>query len=504
MTTEREYREWRRRKHRRDYTQRQLHRKGKALIRWLCIFIAVMFIAVVVKHNRQLFSFSQLEQKTSSLDVKDFDLKDWFHLIKLSANSLESLTQEFVTEIDEPIVIGDEYNILEGNFTYIDRQALKVQYHGNSVSELAEILSQYAHTDAEKARIIYRWITHNITYDVAALSDLFNRNIYPDVTTQAVLTDRSTICSGYANLYQQLAQQMGLKSLIILGYAKGVNYAVGNNNEINHAWNGVQIEGKWYLVDATWGAGTIKNNVFQPEFNPHYFATHPQEFIYSHFPKNPQWQLVNFPYARNQFDSLAHVSDNLFKHDIELVSHQNYSIYTDGRVNITLKVPQNVVAIAKLESKDGNHLSDNYTLVQKQNNYININAAFPRKGNYKLDIFAKPEDNNNSYPLVVRYQVLASQSGTKFPKVFQHFVENNGYLESPLSQQLLPNQNVFFNLRVNQALDVKVINQSTNQWTTLRRYGNLYTGNVDVGKGKIVVFGKFPGDSRYWALLEYN
>lgn len=53
-------------------------------------------------------------------------------------------------------------------FSYeaIDRAAAGVVYQGESVSELALILKQYANSDADKARIIFTWITNNIAYDV--------------------------------------------------------------------------------------------------------------------------------------------------------------------------------------------------------------------------------------------------------------------------------------------------------------------------------------------------
>lgn len=492
MPTEREYQQWQRRN--RNYRQRK--QRKNSIVSCLWVLIAILSIFITVKNNPQILR--QLEQQINSPQFNNL-----LEVVRFRVNSLKSLSQQFVTEIDEAIIIGDDSKIWEDDFSHIDKRARKIIYHGNSVEELAPMLSQYAHTDLEKARIIYSWITHNISYDVAALSDLFNNDIYPDVSTHAVLTNRTTICSGYAHLYQQLAEEMGLKSLIILGYAKGINYAVGEDNQVNHAWNGVEINGKWYLVDATWGAGIISNNQFKLKFNPHYFATNPKQFIYSHFPENNRWQLLSQPYTRAEFDALVTVSNTLFEHDIELVSHKNRNISSDGNLNLTLKAPDNVVAIATLQSQDQT-LPNNYIFVQKKNDQIKIKASFPTKGNYQLDIFAKPKDNNNNYPLIASYQVKASQGGNQFPTIFQHFNEHNGYLESPLNQILSPNQNTYFKIKVDNATEVKVVNKSTNRWTDLIRYGNLYAGNVNVGKGKVIVFAKFRGDSRYWALLEYN
>jgi transglutaminase/protease-like cytokinesis protein 3 len=491
MITKREYQEWERRRN-----KAQQHRKKKSnFLATLWVTIVFLSIGLTIKNNPQFFG----------LVSEELTWKNVFNSSSFSPNSLKFLTEEFVTKIDEPIVINNPDNLQEKRFTTIDNKALAVQYTGNSVKDLANILSQNAATEEEKARIIYTWITHNISYDVEALSDLFEKNIYPDVKAETVLNTRSTICSGYANLYQQLAQYMGLKSLIITGYAKGINYIVGKDNQVNHAWNGVKIDGNWYLVDTTWGAGTVNNNVFSALFNPYYFAPKPQEFIYSHFPENPQWQLLNTPISRSQFDTFADVSSTLFEYDIKLISHKNLRIDTDNRLNITLKAPKNVVAIAKLKSAE-QELSDNYTFVQKQGENIIVNTNFPEKGNYELEIFAKPKDEDNNYPLIVTYQISANSgsNGNKFPVTFQHFADHNGYLESPLTANLPTNQSTYFKLKIDSATDVKVLNKSTNKWQDLTRYGNVFTGNIDIDSGKIMVFAKFPQDSRYWALLEYN
>lgn len=487
MVTEREYREKQKRKNRKPKSRN----KKNNILAILWILIVFCSVAITIKNQPKYFVLNTEELTWDKV------LNSFYN------NSLRTLTKEFITEIDEPIIINNPVNLQYKKFTEIDRKAKNIQYSGNSVEELANILSSYATTEAEKARIIYTWITHNISYDVIALQNLFDRNIYPDVKVETVLNTRSTICSGYANLYQQLAKYMGLKSIIVIGYAKGSDYAVGNDNQVNHAWNAVKIDDDWYLIDTTWGSGTVNDNVFNAQFNPYYFATKPQEFIYTHFPENTQWQLLQTPFSREQFDTFADVSPTLFQYDIKLISHKNLKINTDNRVNITLKAPKNVVAIAQLKSNQ-KPLPENYTLVQKQGENIIVNAGFPEEGNYQLEIFAKPKDDSNNYPLVVTYDISANNQSSKFPATFKHFIDNNGYVESPLMANLTPNQNTYFKLRIDSATAVKVVNKSTNQWHDLTRYGNVFTGNINVGNGDIIVYAKFPNDSRYWALLEYS
>lgn len=473
MATEREYREWKKRQKRRDSKP-----NAKNITSTLWIFIIFISMALTIKNN-----------------------PDFFY--SLSTNSLKRLTKEFVTEVDEPVIINQPVSLNNRKFTAIDNKAKSISYTGNSVQELAKLLSQYATNDLEKARIIYTWITYNISYDVPGANDLFSQNIQPDVTTKNVLTTRSTICSGYANLYQQLAQYMGLKSVIVIGYAKSENYIVGADTNVNHGWNAVKIDNEWYLIDTTWGAGTVNNDQFNPSFNPYYFGPPPSQLIYTHFPEDEKWQLLNPPISRSQFDNFPDVSSELFQYNIQLVNYQTSVINANDRLNISLKAPKNVVAIANLKNEQ-NEVLENYTFIQKQGEYININVGFPKAGNYELEIFAKPKDDNNSYPFVVRYDITSNNSTGEFPSIFEHFSVYNGYLETPVKKKLTPNQTEYFKLKIDNAQEVKILNKSSNQWQDLTRYGNVFAGNVNVGDGNVIIYGKFPGDSRYWGLIDYS
>ena len=118
-------------------------------------------------------------------------------------------------------------------------------------------------TEADKARIIYAWITQHISYDFAAFQDALQNDNYPDVNPLKVLRDRTTICSGYSNLYQALAEAMNLESAIVIGYAKGATPPDDARFEdVNHAWNSVRIDDAWYLLDATiWGGFNSRREI---------------------------------------------------------------------------------------------------------------------------------------------------------------------------------------------------------------------------------------------------
>lgn len=402
-------------------------------------------------------------------------------------------------QLSQPIIPGNNHQVRQGNYQNIDRLARSINYQGNSLSELATILSKYAKTEAEKARIIYVWITHNITYDVAS----FLRGNYGDASPYVVLKNRFAVCSGYANLYQALAEKMGLKSAVVIGYAKGLGYLVGNASDANHAWNTVRINNAWYLIDATWGAGVVNNNQFQRQFNPHYFATPPAQLIYSHFPEQTQWQLLPKVYRKQQFDSWPIVTSQFFRDGIKLVNHNSYNIQSSGITEVILQVPPHTQISAQLQ-QNNLPINSHLPLIQRVNGQAIIKVSFPQAGSYDLMVFSKNKSDKNNFNHALSYRITSNAKGVSIPKTYATFEENNAYLYSPTIAKLTKNQLVNFKIEVPNALAVVIIDQSSGNWTPLTKSGNLFFGNVKVGSGKITIAGKFTEGNNYASLVEYE
>ena len=403
----------------------------------------------------------------------------------------------------QPIQLGSAERIAQQDFSRIDNFARQLNYSGTSVTELAELLAPEATTDTEKARMIYAWITQHVSYDVAAFIDAIENDRYPDVDAERVLRDRTTICSGYSNLYQALAEAMNLQSVIVVGYAKGATPEDTRFQDVNHAWNAVQLEDGWYLLDTTWGAGTVKERQFQAHYQPYYFATPPAELINHHFPQDKGWQLLPQTYTRASFDNSPNISARFHNLGLDLVDRHNYKIATAERVEIKLKAPSDIIALAHLK-QDEQELIDNIVLVNRQSDNIVVSVAPPAPGVYDLSIYAKRQDEPGDYGEIIQYQITANNPTASLPKVYDHFNQYQASLIAPLTADLQPNWSTAFNLNVPQAIDVQVVNTNTQKWTPLNGYGTYFTGNVDIQSGNTVVVAKFPEDDRYWQLLEYQ
>ena len=176
------------------------------------------------------------------------------------------------------------------------------------IAGLARSLVEGAASDSARASVLYDWVARNVRYDAASF--FRGRDGYDQA--EEVYRHRIALCGGYVARYQRLAREVGLETVRITGYAKGVDYEVGQSTrKPNHAWLAMHIGGEWRLIDPTWGAGVLSGRTFEPRFTRDYFLVSPDELILSHFPEEPQWQLVDAPLTRRQFERMRIVPRNL-------------------------------------------------------------------------------------------------------------------------------------------------------------------------------------------------
>lgn len=189
------------------------------------------------------------------------------------------------------------------DYTRIDEHARNTPgRYAQNIEKLAAYLTKPAENDYEKVRSFYVWLSENIAYDV----DLFRRyrpGASLEIGPEDVLAKGKAVCQGYADLFNALCDEAGIESRMIPGYSKGF----GNRDRqdfsmADHAWNSVKIEGEWYLLDATWGAGGLNEKMqYKAQFNEQYFLTAPQKFIRDHMPLQPMWQLLDCPVSIQAF-----------------------------------------------------------------------------------------------------------------------------------------------------------------------------------------------------------
>ena len=102
------------------------------------------------------------------------------------------------------------------------------------LSNISTVSSEY-----EKIKYIHDWIVKNTKYD-ETLARPNKNNIY------GVLIERQATCGGYALTLKYILNDLGIESIVIQG--KGFR----DGTSEYHAWNYVNVNGKWYAIDCTW------------------------------------------------------------------------------------------------------------------------------------------------------------------------------------------------------------------------------------------------------------
>lgn len=165
-----------------------------------------------------------------------------------------------------------------------------------STDEIAKYINANFKTENDKIRAVFFYTTSNLSYDVA---NIFTVNI--DETPQdrilKTLKTKKGICWDYALIYNEIANLVGIKSVVIQGYTK----QNGKVDTMAHAWCASRIGNKWYLFDPTWGSGYVNNNKYTRKINNIYFKVEPSKMINSHIPFDYLWQFINYPITNQEF-----------------------------------------------------------------------------------------------------------------------------------------------------------------------------------------------------------
>lgn len=167
-----------------------------------------------------------------------------------------------------------------------------------SVDALASYIKQHFSSDTDRVRAIYVWVANHISYDVKRFNDRDKNPDAPPQTSANVLSTRSAVCQGYSNLFVIVCKAVGVNAIQVSGYTKNQ----GKVNIISHAWATVELSGKWYFFDPTWGAGYLTDDdKFVKRFNNTFYQVIPEKFIADHMPFDPMYEFLPYPLTNKEF-----------------------------------------------------------------------------------------------------------------------------------------------------------------------------------------------------------
>jgi hypothetical protein len=203
----------------------------------------------------------------------------------------------------------------------IDKQTSKIPANSCISTDLiAKYINSSFKTENEKIRAVFYWTASNISYDIDNMFAI-NFNETSENKIKKSIETRKGVCINYAEIFNEIANKVGLKSVIIEGYTR----QNGFSDYVPHAWCGANIDGKWYVFDPTWGSGYVSNGKFIKKINNYYFKTEPGKIITSHIPFDYLWQFSNYPITNQEFyngKTLINKSKKYFDYENEILKYE--------------------------------------------------------------------------------------------------------------------------------------------------------------------------------------
>jgi transglutaminase-like putative cysteine protease len=163
--------------------------------------------------------------------------------------------------------------------------AMRVKIGEAAAPMLAEA-GKYAN-DYDKEKSLHDALIESCNYDLNAAK---NPAAYPEsFTAYGALVNKTAVCEGYAKAMKLLLDSAGIESLYVTGTASNSEGAG------SHAWNMVNVSGKWYYLDATFDDPLYVNASGQ------YIDVNKTSYTYFNFISMPDHSLGMFD-ASNPYD----------------------------------------------------------------------------------------------------------------------------------------------------------------------------------------------------------
>ncbi|XP_063192060.1 kyphoscoliosis peptidase-like isoform X2 [Chroicocephalus ridibundus] len=320
-------------------------------------------------------------------------------------------------------------------FSHIDThvlhvsQQLKSGHTSLSVQAIVPLITAKSQSKLEVVRAIWFWLCHNIEYDVNGFLGLSQKIHMPE---QVLQTGRA-VCSGYAHLCQEMCREAGLSCVEVPGFGRSLGSRGGRwcqQQKSSHMWNAVELEGRWWLLDACWGAGTVdaESRVFIPRHDDFFFLTDPEHFIETHWPEDPQWQLLQPPVLQKDFEQRVFKTSEFFRLQLSLLSPNTSLLKTAyGEVSVMLGSTHPTEFTYQLSKLHGTTIGEDvgaaHGMMTMSKNNMTIKVTPPTTGLFDLMIFARHADSQDPYNWVCSYQIqcLEPRNGEKLPENPFHF-----------------------------------------------------------------------------------
>lgn len=261
--------------------------------------------------------------------------------------------------------------------------------HGHHLKTIVDTLTKRRTApQADQVRAIYIWEATNIDYNTAGMRHPKNFN----PSASEALNTRKTTAEGYANLFKAMCDLARINSVVIHGMAKFDPRNIGELSQKwnKHAWNAVEVDGQWYLVDVAWSAGKTdrKYRTYTKSFTDVWFMTDKEMFALSHFPKDKKWQLLDSPINKSVFTNAPIIGTGALTNEVyPVVAGRRGNIR--GKADTTKKMVFEVgnpalIKTVSVTNRTSARIPAPFTI---SDNLMYVDIPFKSEGDYPFNIY---------------------------------------------------------------------------------------------------------------------
>ena len=232
------------------------------------------------------------------------------------------------------------------------------------------------------------------------------------------------------------------------GYTKDSEYQPGDDvgcAKHESRWSAVLIDSTWHLADIQWcskkvsgvdpgewqllddngkGARNVQKQKreIHYEYDEFYFLTNPEQFIYSHFPKEEKWQLLARPVSLEEFTQMAQLKPHFFEYRLQLKSHKRcVESAPEGNIKIELGIPPDAdyefMYRLWISNKGNENVSQHmgkelkhFVFMEVHEGTLSCAIEFPVAGKFKLELFCSDKGLSDSYFPISSYVINAKKA----------------------------------------------------------------------------------------------
>jgi Transglutaminase-like superfamily len=255
-----------------------------------------------------------------------------------------------------------------------------------SIASVARYIAQQEHDPFLRVKALHDYVADRIAYDAPAF---FGQVPRPPQDAETVFRTRKAVCAGYAKLLEALGQAIGEQIVYVVGDSRS---QISDLNGSSHAWNAANIQGNWYLIDATWDSGYVDASGFTKRYEANYLFPPPEVMIISHFPDDSAWQLLSRPLSRGDFLRQPMLRPTFFAQGLKLIFPTRSQTDVQENATIQLENPRQRWLMASYSIK-GSQQSNRCT--EQTSQAPQLACPLPGVGTYEVRLFSGDQQDGH-------------------------------------------------------------------------------------------------------------